>query len=189
MSIEIRSLRKKYDEFDVEMSLLVESDEIVVIAGPSGCGKTTSLQMIAGLIHPDSGEVSVDGRLMTDLPAWKRGIGIVFQDLALFPHLSVGGNVGYGPMIAGTARRRRKEIIAECLSAVRLAGYEKRRVDTLSGGRTPTRGHSQGACRRAQSALAGRTVFQLRRSAAPSVPHGISGITHKRGLPMYFRDS
>lgn len=134
MGIEIRALKKRYGDFVVEANLSVDENETLVIAGPSGCGKTTALQMIAGLIRPDSGEVLVDGSPVNDLPAWRRGIGIVFQDLALFPHLSVGGNVGYGPWIAGTARERRKELVASSLESVRLAGYEKRRVDTLSGG-------------------------------------------------------
>ncbi len=134
MSLEIRSLRKRYGEFEVAVDLAVGDDETLVIAGPSGCGKTTALQMIAGLIPPDSGDVAVDGKSVNELPAWKRGIGIVFQDLSLFPHLSVGGNVGYGPLIAGSGRKRRQEIVARSLEAVRLDGYERRRVDTLSGG-------------------------------------------------------
>ena len=134
MSIEIRSLKKRYGNFELEADLSVGDNETLVIAGPSGCGKTTALQMIAGLVRPDSGEVIVDGKPVNDLPPWKRGIGVVFQDLALFPHLSVGGNVGYGPLIAGIDRKRRKEIVTASLTAVRLAGYEKRRVDTLSGG-------------------------------------------------------
>ncbi|MFA6508614.1 MAG: ABC transporter ATP-binding protein [Treponemataceae bacterium] len=134
MSIEVRSLVKNYPDFSVDIGLSVGSNETLVLAGPSGCGKTTALQMIAGLVLPDSGLVIVDGHTVNDLPAWKRGIGIVFQDLALFPHLSVGGNVGYGPLIAGISRAKRQQIITESLAAVRLDGYEPRRVDTLSGG-------------------------------------------------------
>ncbi len=134
MSIEIRSLVKTYDDFRVEMDLRVESDETLVLAGPSGCGKTTALQMIAGLIAPDSGDILVDGASIGALPAWKRSIGIVFQDLALFPHLTVGGNVAYGPSIAGKGKEERRQIAEECLRTVRLSGYAARGVHTLSGG-------------------------------------------------------
>lgn len=134
MSIEIRALKKTYPDFSVDIDFSVGSDETLVLAGPSGCGKTTALQMIAGLVEPDSGSVSVDGQDVETLPAWKRGIGIVFQDLALFPHLSVGGNVGYGPLIRGIGRKERRRIISSRLDAVRLGGYERRSVDTLSGG-------------------------------------------------------
>ncbi|MDR3174236.1 MAG: ABC transporter ATP-binding protein [Treponema sp.] len=90
--------------------------------------------MIAGFIREDRGEIFLDGENTAALPPWKRGISLVFQDLALFPHLSVGGNVAYGPFLRGTGSAERRRIVAEALAVVRLPGWEKRRLDTLSGG-------------------------------------------------------
>lgn len=134
MSIELRSLKKTYDRFSIDLDLTIPDDETLVLAGPSGCGKTTALCMIAGLVAPDSGSILLDGKNVQGIPTWKRGIGIVFQDLALFPHLSVGGNVAYGPFVRGIPRRERASIVETCLRSARLEGYAKRRVDTLSGG-------------------------------------------------------
>jgi len=134
MSVEVKALEKRFGSFGVRVDLSLRSDEILVLAGPSGCGKTTALQMIAGLLKPDSGAVEIDGADVGSLPAWRRGIGVVFQDLGLFPHLDVEGNVAYGPAVAGIPRSKRRALIDRYLSAVRLDGYEHRRVDTLSGG-------------------------------------------------------
>lgn len=134
MSVEVKALEKRFGSFGVRVDLRLRSDEILVLAGPSGCGKTTALQMIAGLLKPDSGSVEIDGADVGDLPAWRRGIGVVFQDLGLFPHLDVEGNVAYGPAVAGIARKERRALVERSLSAVHLDGYERRRVDTLSGG-------------------------------------------------------
>lgn len=134
MPVEVKGLEKRFGEFGVRVDLRVEDDEILVLAGPSGCGKTTALQMIAGLLAPDSGSVEIDGEDVGALPAWKRRIGVVFQDLALFPHLDVGRNVSYGPEVAGIGPKERRRRVERYLAAVRLEGYERRRVDTLSGG-------------------------------------------------------
>lgn len=134
MSVEVTALEKRFGSFGVRVDLSLRSDEILVLAGPSGCGKTTALQMIAGLLKPDSGSVGIDGADVGTLPAWRRGIGVVFQDLGLFPHLDVEGNVAYGPAVAGIARKDRRKLVERSLSSVHLDGYERRRVDTLSGG-------------------------------------------------------
>ena len=134
MSIEARSLRKTYGDFSVQVDLKIEEGETLVLAGPSGCGKTTALHLLAGLVAPDGGSILLDGRDLADVPAWKRGIAVVFQDLSLFPHLSVGGNVAFGPFIRGTGRAERERVVEACLRAAHLEGYAKRRLSTLSGG-------------------------------------------------------
>jgi spermidine/putrescine transport system ATP-binding protein len=134
MALEVRGLRKSYGDFSVDLSLQVERGETLVLAGPSGCGKTTALSLIAGIIQAEDGDILSDGRSIRDLPPWKRHIAVVFQDLALFPHLDVGKNVAYGPFIHGVSKPRRRRIVAEALEQVRLSGYERRRIDTLSGG-------------------------------------------------------
>jgi ABC-type Fe3+/spermidine/putrescine transport system ATPase subunit len=134
MGIEARGLQKRYGDFCVTLDFTVADGETLVLVGPSGCGKTTALNLIAGLVRPDGGELFIGGLPVTDLPPWKRNISMVFQDLALFPHLSVGKNVAYGPFIRGVKGPERRRIARENLGLVRLAGYEDRRIDTLSGG-------------------------------------------------------
>ncbi|MDR3276015.1 MAG: ABC transporter ATP-binding protein [Treponema sp.] len=134
MALEVSNLIKSYPEFRVEVDFSVASGETLVLAGPSGCGKTTVLGLIAGLLRPDSGTIRIDGEDLTEVPPWKRDIGLVFQDPALFPHLSVGKNAAYGPFIRGMGREARRRLAETTLEAVHLAGYGVRSVDTLSGG-------------------------------------------------------
>jgi ABC-type Fe3+/spermidine/putrescine transport system ATPase subunit len=132
--LEVKALKKSYGDFSVSIDLSVGAGETLALVGPSGCGKTTALNLIAGLVEPESGSVSIDGEDITRLPAWKRNISVVFQDLALFPHLDVGGNIAYGLFIRGVPKKERRLIVEQTLAIVRLQGYAARRIDTLSGG-------------------------------------------------------
>jgi len=134
MSLEVRSLKKTYGDFSVSLDLSVDAGETLALVGASGSGKTTALNLIAGLAEPEAGSVIIDGEDITGLPAYKRNISVVFQELALFPHLDVGGNIAYGLFIRGVTRKERRRIIEETLEIVRLPGYASRRIDTLSGG-------------------------------------------------------
>jgi len=134
MGLKVDSLKRTYGDFSVSLDLHVDAGETLALVGPSGCGKTTSLNLIAGLAEPESGSVSIDGEDITALPAWKRNISVVFQELALFPHLDVGGNIAYGLFIRGVGRKERRRVIDETLELVHLPGYASRRIDTLSGG-------------------------------------------------------
>src|SRR4051794_8054171 len=102
--------------------------------GPSGSGKTTCLRMIAGFERPDAGTVSLAGSDVTRLPPAERDVNTVFQDYALFPHMSVADNVAYGLRVKGVKREERSKRVAEALDMVRLAGYGDRRPTQLSGG-------------------------------------------------------
>jgi thiamine transport system ATP-binding protein len=104
------------------------------ILGPSGCGKTTLLRVVAGLERPDRGEVLFEGKPVTDVPAHRRGFGMMFQDFALFPHLDVEGNVGFGLRHSRLPRPQRQGRIADLLDLVGLAGYGSRTTEALSGG-------------------------------------------------------
>ena len=116
------------------VDLDIREDEFFTLLGPSGSGKTTCLRMIAGFERPDEGRVELAGRDVTDLPPYERDVNTVFQDYALFPHMSVGENVEYGLRIAGVGKEERRRRASEALEMVRLGGYEKRRTGQLSGG-------------------------------------------------------
>jgi thiamine transport system ATP-binding protein len=116
------------------VSLSIGTGEVVALLGPSGAGKSTLLRVIAGILVPDSGRVLVHGIDVTELPAHRRGVGMVFQDNQLFPHLSVLDNVAFGPKMAGAQRSERSERAARWLQRVGLVGFDDRRVVDLSGG-------------------------------------------------------
>jgi putative spermidine/putrescine transport system ATP-binding protein len=136
VAVRLDGTRKTYGDVVAvdRVDLDISEDEFFTFLGPSGSGKTTCLRMIAGFERPDEGRVELAGRDVTDLPPYERDVNTVFQDYALFPHMSVGENVQYGLKIAkvdGSERRRRA---SEALELVRLGGYEKRRPGQLSGG-------------------------------------------------------
>jgi len=134
--LSLKSLSKRFDKTAAvtDVSLDVERGEFFGLLGPSGCGKTTTLRMIAGLEQPDSGSIAFEGRDITNLPAERRGFGMVFQNYALFPHLNVFGNVAFGLRARHKPTPEIRERVKGALELVQLPGYEKRRVDELSGG-------------------------------------------------------
>ncbi len=116
------------------VNLHVAAGEVVALLGPSGSGKSTLLRVVAGLITPDRGSVVVNGTDVTAMPTHRRSVGMVFQNEHLFPHLSVGGNIGFGLRVAGVGTRARTEKVDELLELVGLGGFANRRIDNLSGG-------------------------------------------------------
>lgn len=108
--------------------------EFLAVMGPSGCGKTTLLRMIAGLEQPTSGSIVIDGQRVNDVKPWRRGTPLVWQSFALFPHLDVAGNVGFGLRMQRVPKAERERRVQKALSMVSLDGYGKRRIDELSGG-------------------------------------------------------
>jgi ABC-type Fe3+/spermidine/putrescine transport system ATPase subunit len=135
-SVTLEAVAKRFGELPVvsDVSLQVAEGELVALLGPSGSGKTTLLRMIAGFESADRGRILLDGEDVTTRSALDRHCGMVFQHYALFPHLSVGENVGYGLAGERLARRARDERVAEVLALVDLAGTEARPVTALSGG-------------------------------------------------------
>jgi putative spermidine/putrescine transport system ATP-binding protein len=117
-----------------DVSLSVPQGQFVCFLGPSGCGKTTLMRMIAGLEAPSEGAILLNGRDITSEAPNVRRFGMVFQSLALFPHLSVGDNVAFSLRLQGRDARERRERVAELLRLVRLPGLEKRAISELSGG-------------------------------------------------------
>ena len=116
------------------IDLAIRQGEFFTMLGPSGSGKTTCLRIVAGFERPDAGTVELNGRDVTDLPPNERDVNTVFQDYALFPHMSVGENVEYGLRVKRVAKSERSERAVDALALVGLEGYEKRRPSQLSGG-------------------------------------------------------
>jgi thiamine transport system ATP-binding protein len=116
------------------VDLAFDDTEIVALLGPSGSGKTTLLRVVAGLQAPTVGRVLLDGRDLAEVPVHRRGVGLMFQDFALFPHRDVGGNVAFGLRMQGVGATEVETRVAEVLELVGLAGTERRAVSTLSGG-------------------------------------------------------
>ncbi|MBD1550313.1 ABC transporter ATP-binding protein [Pseudomonas typographi] len=117
-----------------EVSLKIQEGEFVTLLGPSGCGKTTLLNLMAGFAEPDHGEIFIDGQLVTETPPYQREIGIVFQNYALFPHMSVAKNIGYGLRMRGVAKAETAQRVEQALALVKLQGYGERKPRELSGG-------------------------------------------------------
>jgi len=117
-----------------ELDLRIKRGTMVTLLGPSGCGKTTVLRLVAGLESPTSGQIFIDGEEVTQSSIQQRDICIVFQSYALFPHMSIGDNVGYGLKMQGMSKADRLERVKEALALVDLAGFEDRFVDQISGG-------------------------------------------------------
>ncbi len=117
-----------------EVDLTVDKGEFVSLLGPSGCGKTTTLQMIAGLVEPSGGKITLDGRDITRQKPNQRGLGIVFQSYALFPHMSVAQNVAFGLEMRKVAKAERDERVKTMLGLVHLAQFAERYPRQLSGG-------------------------------------------------------
>ncbi len=115
-------------------TLSVARGTVATLLGPSGCGKTTLLRVIAGFVDPDSGTVRIGGRDVTDLPPNRRNVGYVFQNYALFPHLTVAGNVAYGLKVRRVGRAETEERVRRALDLVELAGFADRYPARLSGG-------------------------------------------------------
>lgn len=116
------------------LNLSMKQGELVALLGPSGCGKTTTMRAVAGLLQPVSGRITLDGRDITRTPPNKRGIGLVFQSYALFPHLSVFENVAFGLRLQGVARAEIMRRVTATLASVGLSPYADRQPRALSGG-------------------------------------------------------
>jgi len=114
-----------------DVSLLVRRGELMTLLGPSGCGKTTLLNLVGGFLMPDSGEIAIDGQRVTDVPAYRREIGITFQNYALFPHMNVAANVGYGLRMRRVAKAEIARRVADALALIKLAGLEDRKPRQL----------------------------------------------------------
>jgi spermidine/putrescine transport system ATP-binding protein len=134
--LDLRNVTRRFGDFTAVdgVSVAIEAGEFFTLLGPSGCGKTTLLRMIAGFDLPDSGQILLDGVDLADRPPEARPVRTVFQSYALFPHMSVAGNIAFPLQMAGTPAREIPARVTEALEDVRLQGFGKRRPHELSGG-------------------------------------------------------
>lgn len=134
--VELRNVTKRFGNNTVidNINLAIPRGEMVTLLGPSGCGKTTVLRLVAGLEKPSEGQIFIDGEDVTHRSIQQRDICMVFQSYALFPHMSLGENVGYGLKMLGVGRAEIKQRVKEALAMVDLDGFEDRYVDQISGG-------------------------------------------------------
>ena len=136
VGVALRGVTKRYGEVTAVdcIDLDIEPGTMITLLGPSGCGKTTTLRLIAGLDLPTSGKILINGEDVSTLSANHRDVSMVFQSYALFPHMTVGDNVGYGLKVMRQPEGERRERVSASLRAVGLDGYQGRYIDQLSGG-------------------------------------------------------
>jgi len=134
--IELRAVTTRYGPVlaNDRLDLVVHRGELLTLLGPSGCGKTTALRTLTGHVRPDEGRVLIEGRDVTDLPTHRRNLGMVFQNFALFPHMTVRDNVGFPLVIRGVSAAERANRVTETLRLVRLEGHADKQPRQLSGG-------------------------------------------------------
>ena len=134
--LEVSGLSKSYDKIRAvdHVSFTADQGELLGLLGPSGCGKTTLLRLLAGLEEPAEGTVSFEGRSLNGVAPQDRGIGLMFQDLALFPHMDVSGNVSFGLRMQRRSSSEVRARVHELLELVEMPGYAQRKVHELSGG-------------------------------------------------------
>ena len=134
--LELKNVAKHFGDTEVlnGISISVQKGEFITLLGPSGCGKTTTLRIIAGLERPDAGRVLLSGQDVTDLPANRRDVNTVFQNYALFPHMTVEANIGYSLKLKRKSKAEIRQAVSSALELVQLQGMEKRMPSELSGG-------------------------------------------------------
>jgi len=168
------------------LDLSLAKGESVALLGPSGCGKTTTLRMVAGLIAPDAGSVSVGGADLTQAPAHERDMGYVFQSYALFPHLDVAANVAFGLDERGVAKAEKVARVREALSLVRLEGLEARRPRELSGGQQQRVALARALVLRPQVLLLDESLSNLDARLRESMRHEIRDIQRRLDITTLF---
>ena len=169
-----------------DVSLMVRRGELMTLLGPSGCGKTTLLNLVAGFLMPDSGEIVIDGRRITDVPAYRREIGIMFQNYALFPHMNVAANVGYGLKMRRIAKPEIARRTAEALALVKLVGLEDRKPRQLSGGQQQRVALARALVIRPKVLLLDEPFSALDRNLRASMQVELKEIQRKLGVTTIF---
>ncbi|MGE7472329.1 ABC transporter ATP-binding protein [Bosea sp. NPDC003192] len=168
------------------IELAVEQGEFIALLGPSGCGKTTLLRCIAGFLTPEAGAIRLAGEDVTRLPPYRRPLNTVFQNYALFPHMSVAENVAYGPRRQGVARDEAAKRAAEALELVGLAGFGERLPAQLSGGQQQRVALARAIVNRPQLLLLDEPLSALDLKLRKKVQSELKQIQHRLGIAFLF---
>ena len=168
------------------LSLEIQNQQFVTLLGPSGCGKTTLLKAISGFEDLDAGEVRIAGSVMTGVPPYKRPVNTVFQNYALFPHLTVGGNVGYGLDVANVARDERNRRVHEALDRVGLGGFDRRKPRQLSGGQQQRVALARAIINQPKLLLLDEPLSALDRNLRQSMQLELKSLQHDLGICFLF---
>ena len=168
------------------VDLEVRENEFFTLLGPSGSGKTTTLRMIAGFERPDAGTIRLRGRDVTHVAPYARDVNTVFQDYALFPHMTVGENVGYGLMVKRVPKRERRARVAEVLEMVRLDGYADRKPIQLSGGQRQRVALARAIVNRPQVLLLDEPLGALDLKLRQEMQVFLKGLQHELGITFLY---
>ncbi|MEZ5923743.1 MAG: ABC transporter ATP-binding protein [Hyphomicrobiaceae bacterium] len=168
------------------VSLSIRDNEFLTLLGPSGCGKTTLLKAIAGFEDLDDGEIYLDGQPLSGTPAYRRPFNTVFQSYALFPHLTVGDNVGYGLDVAGVAREERDSRVGEALRLVSLEGLDRRMPRQLSGGQQQRVALARALVNRPRVLLLDEPLSALDRKLRQAMQIELKSLQHTVGITFLF---
>jgi len=188
IAVELDGVTKRFGKTTAldDVSLLVRRGELMTLLGPSGCGKTTLLNLVGGFLMPDSGEIAIDGQRITDVPAYRREIGIMFQNYALFPHMNVAANVGYGLRMRRVAKGEIARRVADALALIKLAGLEDRKPRQLSGGQQQRVALARALVIRPKVLLLDEPFSALDRNLRASMQVELKEIQRKLGVTTIF---
>ena len=169
-----------------DVTLDVRNNEFLTLLGPSGCGKTTLLKCIAGFEDIDSGQITLDGQDLTGVPTHRRPFNTVFQNYALFPHLNINDNVGYGLDVARVARKERNRRVDEALELVGLSGFGEREPNQLSGGQQQRVALARSLVLRPRVLLLDEPLSALDRKMRESMQIELKNLQHSVGITFVF---
>jgi putrescine transport system ATP-binding protein len=182
--VSIERVTKRFGEFTAvdDINLAIERGELFALLGGSGCGKTTLLRMLAGFEQPTSGRILIDGDDMAGIPPYERPVNMMFQSYALFPHMTVERNIGYGlkhePMTAAQRRAR----VAEMLDLVQLEGYDRRKPHQLSGGQRQRVALARALAKQPKILLLDEPLGALDKKLREATQFELMNIQHKLGI-------
>jgi spermidine/putrescine ABC transporter ATP-binding subunit len=188
IAVELGGVTKRFGKITAldDVSLLIRRGELMTLLGPSGCGKTTLLNLVGGFLTPDSGEIAIDGQRITQVPAYRRQIGIMFQSYALFPHMSVAANVGYGLKMRRIAKPEIARRVAEALALIKLEGLDDRKPRQLSGGQQQRVALARALVIRPKVLLLDEPFSALDRNLRASMQVELKEIQRKLGVTTIF---
>lgn len=186
--IEVRQISKQYGGVSVlrDISFSVPNGESLALLGPSGCGKSTTLSIIAGVTREDSGEVIIGGRDMKGLPPHRRGIGVVFQSYALFPHMTVQRNVEFGPRVQGRERAEVERLVSQALELTHLSTFRDRLPKQLSGGQQQRVALARALASQPRLLLLDEPLSSLDASLREEMQQEIRDLQVQTGISMIF---